>query len=726
MHAETRKEATDEPARADARPTENGKVCHYRAEENVDNNLCAWYQACENLMVLSQFARLRGRNPGASLRTFAWQSSKWLRAGLCFGAAKARKTAWCWFLAIATPLLQGQTGFTPQGVEYGVAGTLAGDQVFPTLSLKTSGGYLVWQDNRTDGDGLGISALRLDSSFSAPLSSFRVNEHGEFDQSKPAVSLLNDGGAVFAWQGGRQGFQHIYARFLTSSNTWLTGDVAVNTFTNDAQINPAVATLSGGDVIIVWGSFNQQSGNSLQDVYAQRFSPAGQKLGNEFLVNLTTAYNQRSAAVAALSDGRYVVVWVSEQQRSAFNQQFDWTNGAPPSVIGTSSVDIYARLFNASGAAATDEFLINSGTDICASPSVAPSSDGGFTVAWMQKNVQMRTDSWDIFARPFSAGPFGASGGLTRRVNTETYGDQFAPKISAIGSDYLVVWTSLGQDGSREGVYGQFLYSDGSHAGGEFRVNARTISQQMHPALASDGAGRFLTVWTSFVGGVGSFDLFAQRYVSTNNPVHPPDPPFVTVLSSNSLSVTWPTIGGLNVANYEIYADGAVPPLATAVIANNIWTATGLAPNSSHSYRLAYVLTDGRRSPLSGATTNRTYGALTYSGIPVEWMAYFFGDDWPLASADSDGDGASNKSEFLAGTDPTDPNSVLRIRLNPTAQGLYLNWNTQAGLIYQVQTAANPGGAWTNLGGQRLARGNVDSLYVGGSTAGYYRIVRGR
>ena len=50
------------------------------------------------------------------------------------------------------------------GVEYAIAGSLPGDQVFPQLSLKTSGGYIVWQDNITDGSGLGISAQRLDSS----------------------------------------------------------------------------------------------------------------------------------------------------------------------------------------------------------------------------------------------------------------------------------------------------------------------------------------------------------------------------------------------------------------------------------------------------------------------------------------------------------------------------------------------------------------------------------
>jgi hypothetical protein len=632
-------------------------------------------QDCENFMVLSHFAR---------------------------------KMVLCWFLALATPaFVYGQAGFVPRGGEYGIAGTLPGDQVFPALSIKTSGGYLVWQDNRTDGDGLGISALRLDSSFSAPLSSFRVNQQGALDQEKPCVSLLNDGGAVFAWQGGRQGFQRIYARFLSSSNTWATGDILVNTFTKNSQLNPVVATLANGNVVVVWGSFNQESAGSLQGVYAQRLSSAGQKLGGEFLVNQFTPFNQRSAAIAARADGGYVVVWVSEQQR------FE------------NSVDIFARVFNANGVA-TDEFLVNTGTNACANPSVAPSADGGFIVAWMQKDVVVRTDGWDVFARPFSGAGFG---GVVRRVNTQTYGDQYAPKISAIGSDYLVVWTSMGQDGSREGVYGQFLYSDGSHAGGEFRVNTTTISQQMHPVVASDGDGRFLTVWTSFVGGAGSFDLFAQRYVSTNNPIYPPDAPFVTVLSSNSLSVTWPSIAGFSIANYEVYADGAVPPFASAIVTNNMWTAGRLAASSTHSYRLAYVLTDGRRSPLSGATTNTTYSVGTHGGIPRDWMVFYWGEDsefWPPSSADSDGDGVSNMNEFLAGTDPTDKHSVLRIRLEDTMQGLYLNWNTQPGLIYQVQTTQNPGGAWNNLGPARFAAGAVDSMYVGGSTASYYRIVRVR
>ena len=618
------------------------------------------------------------------------------------------------------PLLA-QSGFDLQGGEYPVAGTLPGDQVFPDVAVRTSGGFLVWQDNFTDGAGLGVSATRLDSSFSATLSSFRVNQQGAFDQERPRVAMLNDGGAVFVWQGGRQGYQRIYARFLSSSNTWATGDLLVNTFTNNSQHAPAAAVLVNGNVVVVWGSFDQEAVGSLQGVYGQLLSPTGAKVGAEFRVNQFTAFNQRLPAVAALADGRFVVAWVSEQQRTAYATGFNNLYGATPDQIGTASVDIYARFYNGAGASVGNEFLINTSTNVTGHPSVAAGSDGGFLVAWSERDSLNRSNSWDVVARPVNG--VGA-GGMARRINTMLYGDQIAPRVSAIGTDYLVVWMSLGQDGSREGVYGRFLRGDGSPADGEFRVNTTTVSQQMHPALASDGIGRFLAVWTAFVGGPGSFDLHAQRYASTNQPLYAPDPPYVSVLGSNKLSVTWPELAGFSVSNYEVYADGAVTP--TAAVTNNSWTMGGLAAGSTHYFQLAYVLADGRRSPLSGATANTTYGALTYGGIPYEWMAFYFGGDvfnWPSPFVDSDGDGVNNRNEFLAGTDPTDPNSVLRIRLHRTMQGMFLNWNTQPGLMYQVQSSANMG-VWNNVGGPRFAAGYVDSSYVGGGGKGYYRVLR--
>jgi hypothetical protein len=61
--------------------------------------------------------------------------------------------------------------------------------------------------------------------------------------------------------------------------------------------------------------------------------------------------------------------------------------------------------------------------------------------------------------------------------------------------------------------------------------------------------------------------------------------------------------------------------------------------------------------------------------------------------------------------------------LDNTSQGLFLKWNTEPGLIYQVITSSDMS-TWVNLGGPRFAAGHLDSMFVGGGPVGYYRIIR--
>ncbi|MCO5052483.1 MAG: fibronectin type III domain-containing protein [Verrucomicrobiae bacterium] len=597
--------------------------------------------------------------------------------------------------------------YASEGGEYKPIGTLMGDQTYAGLSIKPSGGYLVWQDNITDGDGTGISARKLDGSLTGTFSPFRVNQIGADDQEKPQVTLLSNGGAAFVWQGGKQGMQHIYGRILGADGLWATDDFLVNTATNVTQRDAAAITLTNGNVVVAWASAGQVSSTSMQDVYFQILLPGGTKYGGEVLANQYTAYNQRSARLAALSDGRFVAVWISESRR------FE------------NSVDVYGRVFSASGTAASAEFLINAGTNVCANPAVAAVADGGFAVTWSEMDLEGVDNRWDIFARAFSAN---LMGGTTRRVNTYTVGDQVDPKISALNSDYLVAWTSVGQDGSREGIYAQFLQADGSPQGSEFGVNTTTISQQVMPVIASDGAARFMTVWSGYAGGGASMDLYAQRYVNTDQPLNAPGAPIVSVLDTTRLALTWPHVDGISVASYEVYIDGA--STAAVETTNNFWTATALSAGSTHTFRLAYVLPDGRSSPLSPVATGTTYlFPFAWQSIPYDWMYANFGSDvntWPRVDLDSDGDGVSNLLEFLQGTDPTDSASVLKYQLRLTEQGVFLDWNTQPGLLYQVQFTPVLNGTWTDLGGARFAASTNDSLFVGQSSGGFYRIGRVR
>ena len=654
----------------------------------------------------------------------------------------ARKAAicFCWGLFLVLPATTfAQTNYyTTNGVEYAIAGSLPGDQVWPDVAVATNGGFVVWQDNVTDGSGWGVSAMRLDGTLSGSGAPFRVNVTGTNDQEHARVALLNGGGAVFVWQGGQEGFQHIYARFLNSSNIFLTAtDVVVSVPTNNFQISPALAVLNNGNVVVVWSSFDEASASSMQDVYGQIFSPTGQKIGGEFLINQFTPYNQRTPAIAALANGGFVVAWVSEQERVV--------GAANPNAVSSGqeaypSVDIYARMYDGSGDATTGEFLVNSNSSPCADPDVAASSDGSFLVAWSAHDMVNVNNGWDVCARSFSSA---GVGGAVEYVNTTLVGDQYAPHISSIGTDFLVVWTSYGQDGSREGVYGQFVHAGGTLIGGEFRVNTTTLGQQMQPAVAADGQNQFLAVWTSSLGYSGlasgnpfDFDLFAQRYININLASVLPSlsTPYVWapfVLSNGvyqpQLLVTWTTLAGISVSNYEVYVDGATTPMG--VVTSNCWTMTaanGLTKGSTHSFAVDYVTADGRRSPLSPSASGTTWSGLNWGGIPYEWMETYFGDDisqWPSAGSPVAPGGPTLLNVFLTGANPSNPGTWLEMSLDKTSQGMFLNWNTQPGLTYQVQVKTNLNAAWSNLGPPLYAPGTTYSVYVGGASAGYYRVV---
>jgi hypothetical protein len=636
---------------------------------------------------------------------------------------------WLVFLGLASAFpwqSQGQTLFPRQGVEQPIVGALRGDQTTPHLALGSTGGFIVWQDNITDEEGLGISARRINGNLSGELSTFRINKNPFNDQEHPQVALLSNGGAVFVWQGGAPGNKDIFARFLRADGTFVDNEVRVNTFTSNNQINPQVTALPNGNVVVVWSSMDQDG--SLQGIYGQRLSPVGGKLGEEFRVNVTTFLNQRNPAIATLADGTFAVAWVSEAQ---------FSHPTLPGELAVSS-HIFARIFDAAGQALGGEFRVN--TDLlnpCSNPSISGMADGNFTVVWGQRDIVTRhppsqdpnqptplfLNSWDIYTRTYSAA--GAALTPVRLVNTHTYGDQYAPRISSSGTNQFVVWTSMAQDGFEEGVFGRFL-SSGVPQGDEIQINVRAVSKQMHPAVASDGTGRFLVAWTSFFGGDNSFDLVAQQFGGGSGGGFQPPAPFVSALSQSSLSVTWAPLGGYSGIQYELYINSSATPV---LLSQNLYMHGGLAPSSTHSFSIAYRLPDGFTSPRSAAVSGRTWGAdENFDGLPDDWQRLHWGDNpanWPPGHVDSDGDGVSNLVEFLNGTNPLDPNSVLRMRIISHQFGGILNWDTQPGFIYQVMVSTDLR-TWVPYGSNRFAAGTRDSILVEGGPAAFYRILRVR
>ena len=632
-----------------------------------------------------------------------------------------------WGLLVFLPVrVSAQSGYVTNGIEYAPAGNLPGDQIHPAAAVSPNGGILAWDDNITDTDGQGISVQLLDGTFSPIFGTIHLNRLTAGDQERPAAAVLSNGGKVVVWQGGPQSFQHIYGAFLSSNNVVLNtnGDVMINTDTNHYQVGAAMAALAGGNAVVTWSSFGQDNADGFQGVYAQIMSPSGSKIGPEIPVNVFTPYNQRTPAVAAFPNGNFIIAWVSEQERSSL------VSSGGSVISGHNSVDIYARLFDSNGTPQSGEFLVNTDTNLCANPAVAVATDNSFTVVWSEKNLSIPNNGWDIYSRQFTS-PTNA--GAVQVVNSQLYGDQYGPRIAALGTDYMVTWTSLGQDGSREGVYAQFL-RNGAHMGPEFRVNTTTLNSQVYPTVASDGSAQFLAVWSSFVSLADGMDLMAQRYISTNEVLLPPAPPVVSALAPNVLSVAWAPLAGFNLDHWNLYVDGSATPDMTT---NIYWQNEGINdsgndynPGSAHTFQLAYVLGDGRQSPLSATASGTTFQLYKHGfDLPWDWETLYYGTNWSnwKESTYQLAPGVTVGMVFLMGSNPNNPGTWLVQSFTRGSEGMFLNWNTVAGAVYQVQSSPDTRN-WSDLGAPRFAIAGSDSIFLGtqggAGQSVFYRITR--
>src|SRR5687768_3010833 len=260
------------------------------------------------------------------------------------------------------------SSLTKSGVEYAIVNSIPRDQVLPHLSLGPNGGYVVTQDPLVDGNGSGIRARRIYSDLSAFRSSFLVNSITAGDQQNARVAVFPGGGAAFAWQSSTGTGNRIYVRFLTDSGTFTGAEIPASETVVGHQSDVALAVLKDGSLVVVW-SEDRRDGN-MQGIFAQRFTSAGTRIGSTLQVNTVTYLQQRNPVIAALSDGGFVVAWVSEEFRRR-NSEY---------------VDITARIYTAQGSATGPEFALNSGERICANPNVV-ATPNGFRAAWSSRAI---------------------------------------------------------------------------------------------------------------------------------------------------------------------------------------------------------------------------------------------------------------------------------------------------------------------------------------------------
>jgi hypothetical protein len=310
-----------------------------------------------------------------------------------------------------------------------------GFQGGPDITTAVHSGAVVWHSLTQDGSGSGVYAQRLNATHGLLGAEFRVNTFTTAYQYGASVSMSPAGHFVVAWSSYNQdgGNYAVIVRRYDNTGTPITPEIRANTFTTGPQTNVSVASAASGSFVVVWqGGFNQDGGRD--GIFGQRFNAAGTPQGPEFRVNTYTLNDQQYPAAAMADDGSFVVAWQSLDQEGA-------------------GFGIYAQRYNTAGQPVGAELHINAfTTNEQTVPAVAIDAMGNFVAAW-ESNTQ-DGDQGGIIARRFDSA--GSPRGAAFRANTTTVNDQVEPTIGIdrVGN-FMILWTSTGQDGNDLGVFGQ-------------------------------------------------------------------------------------------------------------------------------------------------------------------------------------------------------------------------------------------------------------------------------
>ncbi len=300
-----------------------------------------------------------------------------------------------------------------------------GTQDEPEVAYSIYGNVLIaWSDREAnDGQGMGIFG-RFYNAGGAPLGNeVQINQNGAASQWRPLIAPTPSGGFCVAWSGDWDGDS--FFRLFDSVGNPQTGDIQVNTFLDNAQVDPAPAVNSAGTIFIAFIDFAGYGNvGTLFNLWGRSFSSTGVPIQpTEFPITTFTGNgHQKDPRVAADGLGRFIVVWESD-------------------VHDGSGYGIFARIYGADSQPIGPEFLVNSITSGDQfNPAVAGENDGGFVVCWNDSS----TGSSRIRGRRFdpNAQPIGPEFTVNQNVSSGIDRPSLAHKW--LGTELVVAYSGTG------------------------------------------------------------------------------------------------------------------------------------------------------------------------------------------------------------------------------------------------------------------------------------------
>ena len=168
-------------------------------------------------------------------------------------------------------------------------------------------------------------------------------------------------------------------------------------------------------------------------------------------------------------------------------------------------------------------------------------------------------------------------------------------------------------------------------------------------------------------------------------------------------------------------------------IAGQISSTLGTAMTQAGSYyRVLITPNDGlSNGPLFTTASVRVALDADANGMNDDWEVRYFGRIGVDPKADPDADGMSNSAEYLAGTNPTNSASLLRIiSLTVTGENVAVSWTTVPNKGYIVQTNSTSGGGFVDFSPlivvSGAGEGMTNYLDLNGRANGMFRFYRVR
>ena len=136
---------------------------------------------------------------------------------------------------------------------------------------------------------------------------------------------------------------------------------------------------------------------------------------------------------------------------------------------------------------------------------------GNYVVVWSSLNQD--GDGWGIYGQRYNAA--GEAQGSEFLVN-DTFADQqlFASVAMDADGDFVISWSSKGQDGDNWGVYAELYAANGTVTRSEFQVNSYTTDEQAFSQVAMDANGNFVVTWSSKNQDSDTWGIYAQRLIT--------------------------------------------------------------------------------------------------------------------------------------------------------------------------------------------------------------------